>query len=95
MDPGTILTAIILASAAAGSWFQGRKAGTANAITTASDVVGMLATQVGELRAQITVKDAQIEQLRITIASLEGHQQAGERTREGDPEGSTDDPPGA
>lgn len=73
MDISAIIAALIVISTAAGGWFQGRKTGLGNALTTASDVVGMLSAQVGEQRAQLAVKDAQIEQLRAHIATLEGH----------------------
>lgn len=95
MDFGAIIAAVIVISTGAGSWFQGRKTGTTTAITTASDVVGMLATQVGELRAQVAIKDAQIEQLKIRIETLARHQQDDERPREGHSPGGTDDPEGS
>lgn len=73
MDIATIVTAVVIFGSGIGSWFQGRKTGVSGALQTASDVVGMLAAQVGELRAQLAVKDAQIEQLRARLAALEGH----------------------
>ena len=73
MDINALIAVVLVAAAAAGSWYQGRKSGLQGALTTASDVVGMLATQVGELRSQLAVKDAQIEQLRAQVEALEGH----------------------
>ncbi len=72
MDISALIAAVVVIATACGGWFQGRRTGLGTALTTASDVVGMLATQVGELRAQIAIKDAQIEQLRTRIATLEG-----------------------
>lgn len=79
MDIATIMAAVVLFGSGVGGWFQGRKTGLSDALQTASDVVGMLAAQVGDLRAQITAKDAQIEQLRARLASLEGHSEDDER----------------
>lgn len=79
MDIATVITAVVIFGSGVGSWFQGRKTGISGALQTASDVVGMLAAQVGELRAQLAVKDAQIEQLRTKLASLEGHSEDDER----------------
>lgn len=83
MDLSTILMAVVLLGTTVGSWFQGRKGGLNEALGTASDVVGMLATQVGELRLQLEakaheleVKDAQIEYLQDALARC---REAGER----------------
>lgn len=78
MDIATITAAVVLFGSGVGGWFQGRKSGLSDALQTASDVVGMLAAQVGDLRAQLTAKDAQIEQLRARLAALEGHNPPGE-----------------
>lgn len=78
MDFGTIIAVVMVVATAGASWFQGRKAGLQGALATASDVVGMLATQVGEMRAQLAVKDAQIDQLRTHVATLEGHPETDE-----------------
>lgn len=59
----TLIATIVVAVTAGGSWFSGRKAGLSNALTTASDVVGMLATQAGELRTQLGMKELEIERL--------------------------------
>lgn len=58
-----IVAMVVVACTAGGSWFSGRKAGLSGALTTASDVVGMLATQVGELRSQVAMKELEIERL--------------------------------
>lgn len=58
-----IVAMVVIAGTAGGSWFSGRKSGVGGALTTASDVVGMLATQVGELRSQIAMKELEIERL--------------------------------
>lgn len=58
-----VVTMVVVAVTAGGSWFTGRKAGLSGALTTASDVVGMLATQVGELRNQLAMKELEIERL--------------------------------
>jgi hypothetical protein len=78
MDLSAILTAIVVAATAGGGWFQGRRTGVTNALTTASDTVGMLAAQCGELRLQVAAKDAEIEHLRARLAALEGHPPADE-----------------
>lgn len=59
----TILAVVVVAATAGGSWFSGRKAGLSGALTTASDVVGMLATQAGELRTQLSMKEIEVERL--------------------------------
>lgn len=73
MDLSAILTAVVIAATAGGGWFQGRRTGVSTALTTASETVGMLANQCGELRAQIATKDARIEYLEGRLAALEGY----------------------
>lgn len=73
MDISALLAAAVVVATAGGSWFQGRKNGLSNALTTASDVVGMLAAQVGELRILLSQREAELDHLRQRLAALEGH----------------------
>lgn len=58
-----VVAMAVIVGTAGGSWFSGRKAGLGGALTAASDVVGMLAAQVGELRSQVAIKELEIERV--------------------------------
>lgn len=66
-----IVAMAVIVGTAGGSWFSGRKAGLGGALTAASDVVGMLAVQVGELRSQVAMKELEIERLTRERDALE------------------------
>lgn len=60
----SVVAITVLAVGAFASWMQGKKSGVTDALSQAGDVVGMLSTQVGELRAQLALKELEIEQLK-------------------------------
>lgn len=60
----SIVAVTVLAVGAFASWMQGKKSGVTDALSQAGDVVGMLSTQVGELRAQLALKELEVERLK-------------------------------
>lgn len=84
MDPGTILTTVMIVAAAGGSWLQGRNSGTGSALATASDIVGMLAAQVSALEAKNRVTEIERDDYRTRYLALAGYREASERCREAD-----------
>lgn len=60
----SIVAITVLAVGAFASWMQGKKSGVTDALSQAGDVVGMLSTQVGELRTQLALKELEIERLK-------------------------------
>jgi hypothetical protein len=69
----SIITVTLIVVTAFASWMQGRRSSIAGALTTAGDVVGMLSVQVGELRAQLGIKELEIERLKQENRDLAGH----------------------
>lgn len=84
MDLGAILTTVVIVAAAGGSWFQGRNNGTSTALSTASDVVGMLATRVALLESENRAITLERDECRARNSTLAGYREASERCRETD-----------
>lgn len=84
LDLGAIIAAVVIAATAGGSWFQGRNNGASVALSTASDVVGMLANQVAMLESKNRVVEVERDEWRTRYLALEGYREASERCREAD-----------
>lgn len=88
----SIVAVTLVAVGAFASWMQGKKSGVTDALSQASDIVGMLSTQVGELRTQLGIRELEIERLKHD-RDLAGYCPACQRQGSGESADATAHPP--
>jgi len=88
----SIVAVTVLAVGAFASWMQGKKSGVTDALSQAGDIVGMLSVQIGELRAQLVLREAEIERLK-SDRDLAGHCPTCQRPGQGSSQDGSAHPP--